>query len=874
VNRILALAILLSVLPLFLPGRSIAQTAEPGFVELVVNDRPPLGVFPVVLDERERPYLQFDALMAALEVPASYDPSLQAALGFLADGTTRFELNLQRADVLVGDTHHALQPGQYLLRDQALFVLYSAVGEWIPVQIQWSKQAYQVRAVTAYPLPSGERGKREARRKALLQQRAEAPTAAQLEREAPWFDPGLFEFNATVRGGAENPDELVLNLKGVQRFLKGDLEYSVTGSRTDGETRDPRLDYGRLTYYDPLRTWQVQVGDTFSNFSPLLLDTQSLRGGSFYTGGQQLRFGRTTLIGTAPPGSEVDLIRQGVLLDFTVADAQGFYRFQNVPLTVDANLFEVTIYTPDGRRLSEFKQVAAQEEMLGAGALASLGAAGQGDQGTSRFNIGGGEVRYGLFPALTLGGYALRLRNYVAAYETIEDLNAAGAFVLGRPAEWLVLLGETARDRNAEGAGTRLGAFLAFQPVTLALERHAYTLDFAPPNRTRSTEFSQPDRADTIDSVLARTRAWGANIEARTTRSDFGESRRLSDNLLRLERRLTRNLSAFATFEQQRTHEAGYPGGGFDDQQVLATYRLATLERLEGFAQNRRALTGDDSAQLRASWLKNAQAGSPWSWELTYLTRHPLDDLGVAALGYLFPRNLRVSGRVQSDGAWLLQVDWSQPFRVTGEGVEALPAGMFGRAGVEGEVYVDANANGRRDAGETSAGDVQLLVPGISDMRSAADGRFRRWGMPAGAPIALDLDLLSADALLTPAEKHRYLTPRPGELVRLEIALVPSSGLDGVLRHAGGDPVSPAEGLQLVLRREDGGQVAQARVEWDGAFIFEHIPPGSYILEADAPAFAERGLALRPGQMRVDFPPSPDPAWLSGVTLELVREAR
>lgn len=859
---------------LLFPALAAGQQEEPGFVRLVVNDGRAVEVFPAFVDDLERPYLEFDTLLTALEVPVRYDASLGAALGFLPDGTTRFELSPSRGRVLVGETAHPLRAEHYRVIDQRLYVLYSEVPRWLPVRVEWSVQAYQVRIRTDYPLPSLQRERREAQRQALALARADAPTAAQLEREVPWFDPGMFQLDAIARGGAGNPDELVLGLSGVHRFLRGDLEYAVSAAHRDGETYSPQLDFARLTYYDPLRTWQAQLGDTYSGFSPLVLDTLSLRGGSFHTGGRQLGFGRTALIGVAPPGSEVDLYRQGVLLDFTTADAQGFYRFESVPLALNANVFELHIFTPQGRKLVEFREVAAQEQMLGAGRMASAGAVGRGDQGVGRFDVLGSEVRYGLFPALTVGGYVLSLRNYVAGYETIAEQDIVGTALLGRPAPWLVLLGEYAQDTRAEGAGSRLGAFLAFQAVSLELEQRRYSQDFAPPKRTRSTAFSQPDRADAVTSLQARTRALDVNLELRGTLSDFGAARQLTETQLRADRRFASRFSAFTTLRQERAREPGFSTGGFDELALLTTYRLTTLERLEGAVLERASVAGPRTSEVRASWLRNSLAGSPWSWELSYLARSPEDDLAVAALGYLLPYNLRASGRVQSDGAWLVQLEYTAPFRVTGQGLEHLPEGTFGRAGLEGDVYVDANLNGVRDAGEPGVSDIRLLAPGLSRLQTDASGHLRGWGLPATGPVTVDLDLLTTDALYTPAQRRLHLAPRPGELLRADIALVPSSGMDGVLRHAGAEAVSPAEGLVLVLRAADGSEAARALVEWDGAFIFEQVPPGAYTLEADAAGFAERGLALRPERREVVFPPSKDPAWLTGVELRVERTAR
>lgn len=854
-------------------GTPIGTQGDLGFVRLAVNNKRPIEVFPAFIDNRERPFLEFNKLMKAIEVPVTFDASLGAALGYLADGTTRFNLNLERSTVVVGDETLHLKPDDYRLVDQTLYVRYDIVPRWIPLRVNWSVEAYQITIHTRYTLPSKAREQRKELRQALERERAEAPTAAKLERNVPWFDAGQFELDPSASGGHNNPGQAQLTLKGVQRFLKGDLEYSVTESHSAGQTGRPRLDYGRLTWYNPLRTWQVQLGDTFAGFSTLLMDPVSFRGGSFYTGGEPQSGSRTSLIGTVPPGSEVDLYRQGVLLDTTTADSHGFYRFQSVPLTGAINMFELHIYTPSGHKIVEYRRVAAAEEVLPQGAFASQGGAGTAHQATGSFRLSDAEARYGLLPSLTVGAYGLRLHNYLALYETIDQLNAVGALALWRPLPWLVLQGEQAHDSAVEGAGTRMDAYLAFNAISLQIERKHYTGDFAPPNRTRSTDFAVPARVNTEDSLQAHTRAFDTSLDLRSSLGDYGVGRKLTDHLLRADRRLGSRLSAFLTLERKRATQPDVPTAGADDIELLATYALSSLSRLETNLQNLHNLSSGTTKLQRVSWIKNALVGSPWSWQVSLIRQSQQANTGVLAAGYLFPHNLRLSGLVQTDGTWLVQVAYALPFRVSGQGVERLPDDSFGRAGLEGTVYVDSNANGRRDPGEPGVPGVQLLAPGMSNLRSDAKGHFRGWGLPSGTPEVVDVNLLTADALDTPAQKHQYLTAHPGEMVHRDIALVPSSGMDGTIRLPGqrASDISPADGLPLLLLDKDRDVVARSHVEWDGGFIFEHIPPGTYTLEADAKAFAAQGLELKPRSITIVFPPRTDPVWRSGVVLQLGR---
>ncbi len=839
-----------------------------------VNARAPVAFFETYLDEREDPYPQLDAMMRELEIPVAYDASLGVAQGFLADGTTRVILHLQRKSVVIGDTTLTVTENTFRLIEGKLYIHYAALNAFFPLEATWDLDAFRLRVITKYPLPSEERQKRLAMRRRLDEQRGRKYRAEDLEREVPWFDPGMFELKTTVSGGKEHPDGTVVNLQGVHRFLKGDLEYSLTHSRFDGDTRARVLDFARLTYYDPLRTKQLQLGDTFTSFSPLVLDTVSIRGGSFFTGGRQLRFGRTTLIGTAPPNSEVDLFRLGVLVDFTTVDEKGFYTFTDLPLSVKVTLFEARIFTPTGRQITQFHEVASQEEMLEQGEFASIGGAGHGERAGGEFTVEGGEVRYGLLDWLTLGGYVLSLDNFVVELDPIQDQTTSGAFFLLRPFNALVLLGERAQASEQDGAATRWDAFLRFADISLEIDQRLYDGAYDPPNRTRATVFSQPDVADDILIIQARARYFATNISFKSTLTDFGETRLLEEDTLRLDRRFPPLFSLSLALSKARSSEDGFSKAGTDAQELLAITRISNLTRLEFLVRRSevidQATTNDWQVVLR----KNQRLDSPWSYRLSHTVSGSLEPLTEAALGYLFSHRFRVLGQIDNQDRWLAQVEFTVPFRVSGDGFETLPAQTFGRAGLTGTVFVDDNGNGVRDPGEDPMSDVSILAPGIRGLESDENGRFRGWGLPTHGVTDITLDLLSTDALYTPARKRVAVAARPGEMVHLDVPLVPAGGLEGLLRMEQPLDVSPANGLEMVLIRGDGSEESRSPVEFDGSFVFESIPPGVYQLYPDPEQLEDMKLTVQPARQEVVLTHGKEPVWLYDVEFQLEVSSR
>ena len=133
---------------------------------------------------------------------------------------------------------------------------------------------------------------------------------------------------------------------------------------------------------------------------------------------------------------------------------------------------------------------------------------------------------------------------------------------------------------------------------------------------------------------------------------------------------------------------------------------------------------GDSSSQTLVQLQKNFLSESPWSYRASYTQTTDQDDQIVAGLGYWFRNHIRVSGQASSDGSWYIQLDYSAPFRVSGDGWEALPPGMYGRAGVAGTVYVDEDGDGRRGPDEATVPGARVIAPGVEDLRADENGNW------------------------------------------------------------------------------------------------------------------------------------------------------
>lgn len=593
----------------------------------------------------------------------------------------------------------------------------------------------------------------------------------------------------------------------------------------------------------PLKATQIAIGDVETLPGRLTAQTAVGRG-AFISNrplGQSANFSTTTLRGVLPAGWDAELYRNGQLLAFQEDRGDGRYEFIDVELYFGRNDLEVVLYGPQGQIRRDttavpvgFNQIEPGQTYYWAGVLQDnrdlidLGTGIRDGPQTWRWGVG---VERGLDQrtSASLGVQNLFLAGRRRTYAEGAVMRSLGALQLEMVAAH-ELGGGTALETNALG---RLGRFNFGANALVSLG--PFTSEFTDGELDYRAGFN-------FDTSLALGKV------SLPIQGDFSHSK-LEDGSEVNEFLMTSSMTAGrVAFSAQLSHRMR-TASEFVAADSETRVRLLANARLKGVRVRGNAtfLTdgpdkGLESATVRVDTGLGEDA--ELQGQLDYTAR--TDEFRLSA-GYTHrfdAVSLRGDAFVTSRGGVgaTVQLAFSLgPDPVTGGvRVTSNKLARSGQAAVT--VYRDDNGNSRRDPDEELMPNI-LVEAGLrtTDAITAENGRTIVDDLRPFRPVLVGIDESTLeDPFLAPASKGIVVTPRPGVIAEIELAISPTGEVEGTVLNPSGVE-QPGVKLELVDRR--GNVTAETISEFDGFFLFQRVPYGEYRLRVGEDAAAKLQVA-------------------------------
>jgi hypothetical protein len=315
-----------------------------------------------------------------------------------------------------------------------------------------------------------------------------------------------------------------------------------------------------------------------------------------------------------------------------------------------------------------------------------------------------------------------------------------------------------------------------------------------------------------------------AHVEARLV--DHRDGSKQLDAAARLSANIDRfNLATDLRYRKQYLRSGPAPPPEFT-LGVMGTGRVGAV-RLRGstsFDVSPRARLR--TAELSAYW--SASENADWEGALAYDTQGHRGRVRITHVRHLDTMGIALTGEAATDGSVAFGVNLNfsldPRYGITLSRRPLAEAGM-----VRALVYRDLNDNGVHDPSEPlEKGALVTTGTRLSERRTDAKGSVTVGGLTAFQPVAVGIDSTSLDdPMLVPKKALQVVVPRPGVPAEVQIGLVGGGDIEGALVKSGGLGL---EGVDLELVDDSGKVVATARTDFDGFFLFERVPYGSYAI--------------------------------------------
>ena len=789
----------------------------------------------------------FGDFIAALDVPVTIDLAAKKASGWAFREDHRISIDAAAGQADYGAKRDRLAPATVRETAEGWCVDSDALGRWFGISVKPMTAAATLVIESEAKLPVELAEERRQRAERLMKPaKIDLPSLPQVRLPYRlWRAPALdfvVSAGATYRAdsGVKVDRRTSVYAAGELAHLSYDAQMSTNAKGVPNTLRvrayrsDP--DGGLL---GPLHATHVGFGDV-PGFDSRLGGAVASGRGAQVTNRPLLNptsFDRTRFEGDLPAGWEAELYRNGQLIAFARPTADQRYVFEDVQLFYGENKVSIVLYGPQG-------QVRTRDELINVGRdhvppgktwyWAGFNQPGRDmvalhpvpDAFTQPDVQAAVSVEHGIDSRTSAGALA---RMMLIDDERVTFVEASVRRAIG-PA--LVEVG-AARD---SGGGTAVQAQMLAKVGSVNVSADALVAnDFFLRGGRRQT-VKEFELAVDAPLKIGRT-AIPAHADVRLVEN--GDGSRYLEAAGRLAARIHRfNLATDVRYRRQYLAHGPAPPGEVDVS-LIGAGRIGEV-RLRGSASATVAPeTRFRSAELSAYW--SASDTVDWEGALAYDVGAKRARARVTHVRRFDSLALALTGEAASDGSLAVGVNLNFSLDVS-RGIQFSRRPLAGAGVIHARVYRDLNDNGVRDAGEPPE-EGAMITAGtrVVEKPTNAKGAVMVGGLGTFVPLTIGIDATSlSDPMFVPRKALQVVVPRPGVPAQVEFGLVGAGDIEGAIVKNGG---MGFEGLDLQLVDADGNVVAATRTDYDGFFLFERAPFGTYTLRVAPESAAAANIA-------------------------------
>jgi hypothetical protein len=802
-----------------------------------------------------------------LEFPIAVDPANGRANGWYLEEGRLFSLDILSGQIAIDGRKRRFNRQLVEIQEDDIYVDARLLADWFPVDIDFDLGNLVVTMESREPLPMEQRLTREIRRSKAMGRKARRKDSFP-EHEAPyaWADWPMLNLNA--QAGYNRDAAGLTDVSGGYGLLAtGDLlKHSASlfvGGNQDRGVSDVRFQMGRK---DPdgemlgfMRVTQYSLGDIVTPSVELIANPRFGRGAemSSFPLARTGKFSSTTLIGELPLGWEVELYRNGILLDFRASREDGRYEFSEVPLLFGLNILQLQFFGPQGQYREETQRVLVGPGQVPPGRLNFRIAASQQDErlvpldSSETLSLsdqqllaeprGSLELEYGASKYVSLAASAVSV-------PLINGRKSYGGLGLRFGVRGLYGRLDVVRDSEGGLAGKLGTQFNLPLNLVLLAEQGIYN-DFSSEEIQDDGDLPVSTTEGRLDGVVPLWQGRrlpfsfaGAYEKSESGASSLELSNRLSLALGRL------SVSNNIQWRQFRT--------------ALDTTTSSSGNFLMGGRAWGVGIRGEVGYAIEPeSELVSAAVNGEWLFGSGFSAR-----LGVAhgfgagvttmsgGISRIFDSfSLGFTGSYSDDGSAsaLLTFGLSAARDPHSRDWSLHGGDVASKGAVSARVFVDNDFDGKfSDGDDPVEGAIFETGQSLATEETGQDGIAMLTGLPPNKDMPISVPPSGLDDPYWIPEPEGYVVPlRPGAVATLDFPIVVTGEVDGTVALRRLDSLIAVSDVVVQLVNQEGEVISQTRSSFDGFYLLEMVRPGTYTVRVDPDQMRRLGLVGPPPEL-------------------------
>jgi hypothetical protein len=795
-----------------------------------------------------------------LEFAVEVDDVNGTATGFFISPEKTFELDLNAGTVAIEGEAISVGAEDVRRLDDAILVHSDTFAIWFNVRLDVDFRNLAVNVISEAPIPLQQRFERQQRIASLRRGRRGDPTLPPVDDPYRLID-WPFSDVRLQSSLLDTPGQKLRTTQSYSVVGRGDLGLA-TGEFFFSGNRDDLFNSARLTLrredptgglLGPLQATRVEAGDVVAPGLPV----GGPGVGAFVTNnttGIQNLGSSTDFAGLEQPGTDVELYRNGILLDLQTVGDDGRYEFRDVPLVLGDNEFRLVFYGT----LGEIREERASRTVTSVGKLTNLPtySAAVFKPGDPLIPLEPTTAERG--PVASAVTAARSFSNGISASAGLSFVDTAnpstGSLDAGVSGPLLggvaSLDGTTTFDGGWDATGTFRTQYRG-QSIGLRLATNQ--------GQTNNDSDAFIVSASGAVPIVGKATLPYSTTIGRTISDDGTVSDTASlSNSTGLGRFRLSNSLEWARLDPPTAPEQRSLTGTLTNSVFFfpLNFRLGAAYRIIETRQLQR-VDGD------INWTINNRSQARFGYQRFLLSQREAYSLGGS---YRFDRFI-LSPTLTYDSNdhffALLNISFAAGREPISGRIRTAGSTFTGGGAVAARVYRDENLNRQLDPGEELLEDVRVeAVHANKSEDTNEDGIAFLQRLPAYLPTDVRVRPGSLpDPFLAPLDPGRSVLPRPGRTNVIDFPVALTTEIEGAvlaLRREGDEELAPLPGVTVELRNEEGAVVASEQTLFDGFFLFVNVFPGTYTLHLGPENVTSQGLVV-PAPRRIPVPISAEP---------------